>query len=96
MTGVPPSGSGLRPDGLSQSALSQAEPLVPNAATISGFIRAMQQRFIERAALGHDRAILAAVATLDAWECVFNEPIELTEDYANSIVDSELEHWEVA
>jgi hypothetical protein len=27
---------------------------------------------------------------------VFNEPIELTEDYANSIVDSELEHWEVA
>jgi hypothetical protein len=77
MTGVPPSGSGLRPDGLSQSALSQAEPLVPNA-------------------VGHDRAILAAVATLDAWECVFNEPIELTEDYANSIVDSELEHWEVA
>jgi hypothetical protein len=29
--GVPPSGSGLRPDGLSQSSLSQAEPLVPNA-----------------------------------------------------------------
>jgi hypothetical protein len=30
-TGVPPSGSGLRPDGLRQSPLSQAEPLVPNA-----------------------------------------------------------------
>ena len=30
--GVPPAGSGLRPDGLSQSSLSQAEPLVPNAA----------------------------------------------------------------
>jgi hypothetical protein len=29
--GVSPSGPGLRPDGLSQSALSQAEPLVPNA-----------------------------------------------------------------
>jgi hypothetical protein len=36
MTGVPPSGSGLRPDGLRQSALSQAEPLVPNAAFSPG------------------------------------------------------------
>jgi hypothetical protein len=31
--GVSPSGPGLRPDGLSQSALSQAKPLVPNATT---------------------------------------------------------------
>jgi hypothetical protein len=33
-TGVPPAGSGLRPDGLSQSSLSQAEPLVPNACDV--------------------------------------------------------------
>jgi hypothetical protein len=31
VVGVSPSGPGLRPDGLSQSALSQAKPLVPNA-----------------------------------------------------------------
>ena len=35
--GVPASPSGLRPDGLSQSALSQAEPLVPNAAVTLAF-----------------------------------------------------------
>ena len=30
-TGVPPSGSGQAPSGLSQSSLSQAQPTVPNA-----------------------------------------------------------------
>lgn len=62
--------------------------------TITGFLGAMQQRFEARADLLGVQALECTLATLDAWETVFKEPVELTEECAHAIVDSELEHWE--
>lgn len=64
------------------------------ALTISGFINVMRLRFEARADLMGDQALDCALATLEAWETTFGEPVELTEDCAHAIVDSELEHWE--
>jgi hypothetical protein len=65
-----------------------------NKLTITGFIGAMQRRYEARADLLGDQALQCALATLDAWETVFKEPVELTEECAHDIVDSDLEHWE--
>ena len=68
--------------------------MTDNALTITGFLGAMQRRFEARADLLADQALQSALAALDAWETVFKEPVELTEECAHEIVDTELEHWE--
>jgi hypothetical protein len=74
---------------LSGSREPEREPIL----MVSGFLSVMHRRFRERAALSDEGAIIAAWNSLEAWETM-GEAVELTEDCAHEIVDSELEHWD--
>jgi hypothetical protein len=60
--------------------------------TITAFIEAMRDRFIERADIAPENAVDLALTTLEQWETVLKEPVELTTACAQEIVDSDLEH----
>jgi hypothetical protein len=87
-----------------QSRLSQAEPkgLGPSGfdpgrdppLSFSGFLAEMRDHFMRRADMDEDSALLTAFSSLEAWEQVFEERVELTEECAREIVDTELEHWD--
>jgi hypothetical protein len=68
--------------------------MMMGSLTITAFIGAMRDRYIERADIAPENAIELALATLEAWENTFEERVELTVDCANEIVDQDLEHWE--
>ena len=68
--------------------------------TAHGFVRAMQRRFKERAALDDDQSLYHAVVALESTEDAigpFGCPEgEWTEAAAFEVVDDELSYWETA